>query len=59
MIDEERVPMGSQCAHQWVVVEQHYLRGTAHKLQRCQHCTLERLVRRSDGKVVATGPLVR
>lgn len=41
------------CRHDWVVVERHYLAGLAHTLQRCRRCASERLVRASDGKVVA------
>jgi hypothetical protein len=40
------------CAHDWVVVDRHYLAGLAHTLQRCRRCAVERLVR-SDGKVIA------
>ena len=41
------------CRHDWVVVERHYLAGLAHTLQRCQRCASERLVRGSDGKIIA------
>lgn len=41
------------CGHDWAEVERLYLAGLAHKLQRCRRCASERLVRGSDGKVVA------
>lgn len=57
MTARSRTPARGQrppaCRHDWVVVERHYLAGLAHTLQRCQRCASERLVRGSDGKIIA------